>query len=252
MGIVAGGKTQISANTAAIANGDNIASYLLDSAGNLIASTDIGGTKFLNMFAAGTYAEDSAHVSGDYLHGIALVRNDAGTPLAADGDYIPPTTDASGNLRVAASIPATQDFTHAEDSASADGAIGALMLCVRNDVAGTQVSADGDYAWLQQNKKGGLRVSSKAETAILQQVVTVGTTAVALPTTPLANRESMMVQMLSGGQLYIGSATVTNSGATRGIRLGNGGFVNLDVSDDIDVYGIADAAGKEVAILEVA
>ncbi len=252
MGIVAGGKTQIAANTAAISSGDNIAAYLLDSAGNLIASTDIGGTKYLNVFSVGTYAEDSAHTSGDQLHGIAAVRNDAGTALAGDGDYIPLTVDATGKLWTAASFPSTQDFTHAEDSASASGDIGALMLAVRNDVAGSQVSADGDYAWLQQNKKGSLRVSSKAETAILQQVVTVGTTAVALPAAPLANRESIMIQMLSGGQLYIGSATVTSSGATRGIRLGNGGFVNLDISDDVDVYGIADAAGKDVALLEVA
>jgi hypothetical protein len=252
MTLVSGGKSQVSANTSSIQNGDNIASYLLDSAGNLIASTDIGGTKYLNMFAAGTYAEDSAHVSGDYLHGIAFVRNDAGTALAADGDYIPPTTDSSGNLRVSVTIPSGQDFTHAEDDASSNGAIGALMLCVRKDIAGTQVSADGDYSWLQQNKKGSLRVSSKAETAILQQIVTVGTTAVQLPATSLVNRESLLIQMLSGGQLYIGSATVTNSGVTRGIRLGNGGFLNLDVSDDIAVYGIADAAGKEVAILEVA
>lgn len=252
MGIVAGGKTQISANTASIAAGDNIASYLLDAAGNLISSTDVGGNRFLNVYSASTYAEDSAHASGDLLQGIAAVRNDAGTALAADGDYLPLTTDASGKLWTAASFPATQDFTHAEDSAAADGDIGALMLAVRNDVAGSQVGADGDYAWLQQNKKGGLRVSSKAETAVLQQVVTVGTTASPLPATPLANRESIMIQMLSGGQLYVGSATVTNSGATRGIRLGNGGFVNLDVSDDVDVYGVADAAGREVALLEVA
>lgn len=252
MGIVAGGKTQIAANTGSIANGDNIAAYLVDAAGALLTSTSVGGSPYLNVFGAGTFAEDSAHTSGDLGHQMLAVRNDAGTALAADGDYIPLTVDASGKLWTAASFPSTQDFTKAEDSASASGAIGALMLAVRNDVAGSQVSADGDYAWLQQNKKGSLRVSNKAESAILQQVVTVGTTAVQLPATPLANREAMMIQMLSGGQLYIGSATVTNSGATRGIRLGNGGFVNLDVSDDVLVYGIADAANKDVAILEVA
>jgi hypothetical protein len=251
MGIVAGGKTQISANTSSIGQGDNIASYLIDVAGNLFTSSNVGAKYHLDTYDAGSKVEDVAHVSGDVLNTYA-VRSDTATALGADGDYVPLITDASGRLWTAASLPSTQDFTHAEDSASADGAIGALMLAVRNDVAGSQVGADGDYAWLQQNKKGALRVSAKAETAILQQVITVGTTALALPAAPLANRESLMVQMLSGGQLYIGSATVTNSGATRGIRLGNGGFVNLDVSDDVDVYGIADAAGKDVAILEVA
>jgi hypothetical protein len=61
-----------------------------------------------------------------------------------------------------------------------------------------------------------------------------------------------MIQMLSGGQLYIGSATVTNSGATRGIKIGEGGFITLDVGPSVDVYGIANAAGKEVAVLEMA
>jgi len=96
-----------------------------------------------------------------------------------------------------------------------------------------------------------LRVINKSETAILQQVITVGTTAVALPTAALANRKSLMVQMLSGGQLYVGSATVTSSGATRGVQLGKGGFVNFDVGPSVAVYGIADAAGKDVAVLEM-
>lgn len=45
-------------------------------------------------------AEDSVHVSGDQgIMGLA-VRNDAGTALAADGDYIPMTTDSAGALYV--------------------------------------------------------------------------------------------------------------------------------------------------------
>jgi hypothetical protein len=58
--------------------------------------------------------------------------------------------------------------------------------------------------------------------------------------------------MLSGGQLYVGSATVTNSGATRGVKLGEGGFVTLDVGPGVSVFGVANAAGKEVAVLEMA
>jgi len=251
MGIVAGGKTQISANTAAITSGDNIASYLIDAAGNLFTSSLVGAKYHLDTYDAGSKVEDVAHVSGDVLNTYA-VRSDTATALGADGDYVPFITDADGKLWTAASLPAIQDFTKAEDSASTTGDILAIMGVVRNDVAGSQVSADGDYAWMQQNKVGEMRVANKAETAILQQVITVGTTAVALPATPLAARKNVMVQMLSGGSLYIGSATVTSSGATRGPLLGRGGFVTLDVSDDIDVYGIADAAGKDVAVLEMA
>ncbi len=251
MGIVAGGKTQISANLTAITNGDNIASYLIDAAGNLFTSSLVGSKYHLDTYDAGSKVEDSAHASGDVLNTYA-VRSDTATALGANGDYVPLITDADGKLWTAASFPTSQDFTKAEDSASTDGDILAIIGVVRNDVAGTQVTADGDYAWMQQNKVGELRVANKAETAILQQVVTVGTTAVPLPATPLAARKNVMIQMLSGGELYIGSATVTNSGATRGPQLGRGGFVTLDVSDDIDVYGIANAASKDVAILEMA
>lgn len=47
-------------------------------------------------------AEDSAHSSGDTGIMLMAVRNDSGTALAGNsGDYIPITTDANGNVRVA-------------------------------------------------------------------------------------------------------------------------------------------------------
>jgi hypothetical protein len=52
----------------------------------------------------GTQTEDSAHVSGDTGTFPLAVRNDAGTALAADGDYIPLSTDSTGRLRVDATI----------------------------------------------------------------------------------------------------------------------------------------------------
>jgi len=248
MGIVAGGKTQIAANTGSIANGDNIASYLVDSAGTLLTSQ----AGKLDVYPVTTFAEDTAHTTADLGAFMLAVRNDAGTSLvSADGDYSGLSVDATGKLWTAASLPTTQDFTLAEDAAAASGQILAMIGAVRSDEAGTAVSADGDAAWFQQNAVGELRVINKSETAILQQIITVGTTAVQLPATSLANRKSLMVQMLSGGQLYVGSATVTNTGATRGIKLGNGGFVNFDVGPSVAVYGIADAAGKDVAVLEM-
>lgn len=51
------------------------------------------------------YAEDTAHTTGDVGNFILAVRNDAGTALAdTTGDYIPLSTDASGNLRTTASL----------------------------------------------------------------------------------------------------------------------------------------------------
>lgn len=248
MAVMGGGKTQVIANTASIANGDNIVSYLADAVGALLTST--GGK--LDVYPASTYAEDAAHASGDLGQLILAVRNDAGTALAgADGDYISLSTDNVGRLYTVSTIPTNQNFTKAEDSASANADILAAIAVVRKDSAGTLVSADGDYAAVQQNAIGELRVVQKSEIAVLQQVITVGTTAVALPTTSLTNRKSLMIQMLSNGNLYVGSATVTSGGATRGIKIGNGGYVTFDVGPAPILYGIADGASKDVAILEM-
>jgi hypothetical protein len=306
MSIVSGGKTQIAANLSAIPTGDNIAAYLTDAAGALLTSTLLGGKQRLDVTLASEFAEDSAHVSGDYGTQILAVRNDAGTALAADGDYIPFTTDSSGRLRVAADIDVVNGFEKVEDAAHASGDIGAFMLAVRNDsntvltsadgdysplavdsagrlkivasgvfaedaahttadlgqfilsvrrdTVGSNTSANGDYAEIQTNAVGKLRTVANSDSTILQQVVTVGTTAVALPTTALANRESIMIQNIgtNSRDIYIGSATVTSSGATRGILIGKGGFVTLDAGPNLAVYGIASGAGGEAAVLQMA
>lgn len=61
---------------------------------NVVASTGL----------APAHAEDDQHNSGDLGNLILAVRNDAGTPLAGDGNYIPLMTDANGALVVAATV----------------------------------------------------------------------------------------------------------------------------------------------------
>lgn len=63
-------------------------------------------------------AEDAPHVSGDQGIMSLAVRNDAGTPLAADGDYIPLTTDSTGSMYV----NVTNDIS-TNDAALADTSI---------------------------------------------------------------------------------------------------------------------------------
>jgi len=268
------GKTKFTFDPADAASSDTVGSYLIDSAGNLITSTLVGADQSLDVnvtqsvlptgaatettlasllseLQSITHAEDSAHTSGQLgIMGLA-VRNDAGTALAADGDYIPLTTNASGELRVAATIDMTGDY--AEDSPHTSGDIGLFTLGVRNDNQATTVTgANADYSQFSVDDRGAMYTKQVYARSNLQQVITVGTTAVALPASPLANRSTMFVQMLSSGQLYLGSATVTNSGSTRGLQLGSGGFASLDVSPGNLVYGVANAAGKDVMVWEFA
>jgi len=348
------GKTKIVVDTGVLADGDSIAAYLVAGGTQLTATgtalnVSITGTvplptgaatettlaSVLSELQAITFAEDSAHVSGNLGVMALSVRNDAGTSLvSADGDYAPLSVDAAGNLRVSGSFSFNEAGDYAEDAAHVSGDIGYFNLAVRQDTLANSTSADGDYGAFKINSVGslytndtnaiaqlvlanasldaieatsgttntavlalqkvedaahssgdsgimslGVRNDDQATTATsanadygsiavddrgavftkstsarsnLQQIMTVGTTAVALPAAPLAKRSSMFVQMLSSGQLYLGSATVTNSGATRGLQIGNGGFVSLDVGPANLVYGVASAAGKDVAVWEFA
>lgn len=262
------GKTKIIVDTSDLTAGDSIAAYLVAAGTQLTAtgtSLDVNVTasalptgaatettlaSLLAELQSATHAEDVAHVSGDAGFMSLAVRSDAGGSLvSADGDYSPLQVDSTGNLRVTANFPA--DF--AEDSAHTTGDTGMFTLSVRNDNQDTTfTSAAGDYAPFATDAKGALYTKSVNNVTNLQQIVTIGTTAALLPASSLTNRTSMFIQMLSNGTLYLGSATVTNSGATRGLALGNGGYVSLEVGPTNTVYGIANAAGKDVAVWEFA
>lgn len=272
------GKTKIAVDTGALADGDSIASYLVDAAGTLLTSTLVGADQSLDVnvtqsalpagaatettlasilteLQTATNVDGAAWGAGATGIEALAVRKDATGPFTgvADGDWSPFQLDADGNLKVsfAGTITANIEGDYPEDSAHVTADRGLFMLSVRNDNQTTTfTSASGDYAPVATDLKGAVYTKNVHNAANLQQIVTVGTTAVALPTTPLTNRTGLFVQMMSSGQLYLGSATVTNSGATRGLQLGNGGYVALEAGPSNAVFGIANAAGKEVAVWE--
>ncbi len=92
-----------------------IETELLDQ-GTTLDSIDTNITNLDSTLTGLSKAEDSVHVSGDQGIMPLAVRNDAGTPLAADGDYIPFSVTSTGALRV-------EDVGSGADSALADTAI---------------------------------------------------------------------------------------------------------------------------------
>lgn len=130
-----------------LANNDK-SELLLDSSGRLIIS--------------GRFLEDSAHTSGDAgLHILAVRQDTAGSLVDTDGDYAPLQVDANGSLRIVGSIES--NFEYAEDSAHTSGDIGSFMLAVRNDAETSLVDTNGDYAPLQVDADGRLKVATKVE-----------------------------------------------------------------------------------------
>lgn len=102
-------------------------------------------------------SEDAAHASGDKGVMALAVRKDVAAALAGtDGDYIPLTTDSTGALRVTGGGGGTQ---YTEDSAHASGDTGTLSLAVRRDANTSLVDTTGDYAPLQVDASGNLKVA---------------------------------------------------------------------------------------------
>lgn len=336
------GKYQIKVDTGTLANGDSIASYLVDSAGALITSSLIGSAQRLDANLPSERAVDTASAGGDYgALGLAQ-RRDANTSIAsADGNYAPLQLDANGALKVSGSLNVSFTAEHNEDdpftngdsgmftllvrqdtlatSTSDDGDYGAFKsnalgelyvhdtsalaelvlikgdtasivtntgttatntgtiastltalskaedaphssgdqgiqaLAVRKDAQGTNVSADGDYSSLLTWSEGSLKVVDISNGSILQQQVSVTSTAAAVPSTALANRKSLMLQNTSSNKMWIGSSTVTTSGATAGIELPANSFLELEVGPAVDVYAIKSGAGSlTLNVLEMA
>lgn len=85
--------------------------------------------------------------------------------------------------------------------------------------------------------------------SIRQQNLTIGTSAVAIPTTALSNRRQLFIfNNSTGGQiLYIGDNTVSS---TNGFPLYPRASISIAIEDGITVYGISSAAGADIRICE--
>lgn len=345
------GKHQIAINTASLAEGDSIASYLVDAAGALITSSLIGSKQSLDTndisshlqgtaYAAGSdylmsagvvdssgnwvpftlnasgelpvsatvnfpgdYAEDSAHVSGDVGLFTLLVRQDTlAASTSTDGDYGAFKSNNLGELYVhdtdvkAQLVSANSTLTNiksdtaaivvstasidtksttiasntgttatntgtiastltalskAEDAVHSSGDQGIQALAVRKDAQGSN-AADGDYTSVQTWSEGSLKVVDVANGAILQQQVAVSTTAAQVPAANLASRKSLMLQNTGSSKVWIGSATLTSTGAASGIELPANSFMELECGPAVAVFAKTNAGSGQLNVLEMA
>lgn len=74
---------------------------------------------------------------------------------SSDGTLLTNTTDGSREA-----LDVYTELGQIEDTAHTSGDIGAMALVVRNDAGGTLVDTDGDYAPLQVDADGNLRVNA--------------------------------------------------------------------------------------------
>lgn len=235
--------------------------------------------------------EDSPASSGDSGIFTLLVRQDTlATSTSTDGDYGAFKSNALGELYVhdtdvrAQLVSANATLTNiksdtasivtntgntatntsnissvitalskAEDAVAVSGDQGIQALAVRKDAQGSNVGADGDYSSLLTWSEGSLKVVDIANASLLQQQISVSSTAAQVPAANLANRRSLMLQNTSLAKIWIGSATVTSSGATAGIELPASSFIELEVGPAVNVFAIKAGAGSlNLNVLELA
>ena len=154
-----------------IADSDSVGAYVRSSDGTLITHTTDGTDERLDVQTELGQSEDAAHVSGDTGIMALVVRSDAGGSLvSADGDYSALQVDASGALRVNATVNVDALSDYAEDSAHTTGDIGGYVLAVRQDTLAASVSTDGDYASFKVDAVGSLYTKDSDAAALLTTI----------------------------------------------------------------------------------
>lgn len=119
------------------------------------------------------YDEDSVHVSGDKGAYVLAVRQDVlASSTSANGDYASFKVNAAGELYVVdtaanASLDNIElylsNLQQEEDDVHVSGDKGIMSLAVSHAAETSMVSADGDYAPLQVNAVGRLKVDAIAQ-----------------------------------------------------------------------------------------
>ncbi len=146
----------LASNQSALPITDNSGSLTVDNGGTFAVQESGAALTALQLIDNLVLLEDAVAGSGDPGVAVFAVRRDVASAGAADGDYVNLSTDSTGALRVTGGGGGTQ---YQEDTAHTTGDTGTLSLAVRRDANTTLVDATGDYAPLQVDASGGLKVS---------------------------------------------------------------------------------------------
>lgn len=144
-------KDRLIFDPADLAESDNIGAYLrAGSDGDLISSTNVGGKEGVdtNIINASIEVTATDLDIRDLTHASDSVKVGDGT------DFL--EINADGSINVVAQLDGSYD----EDSAHVSGDKGIFTLAVRNDANTSLVDTDGDYAPLQVDAAGRLKVAA--------------------------------------------------------------------------------------------
>ena len=205
------------------------------------------GVKLDSVIAGiGGQTEGATHNDGDGGALLLAVRQDVAAALAADGKYIPLSTDGDGNLRVAGSFASASNVEYAEDTAHTTADKGNLVLGVRKDAAAALADADGKYIPFIVDDNGQLYVALPGTTetdiaaikAAIEAALTVQATD--LDIRALLSTDVVTVEQATHDSLNLNANTqIANTDADVGA--GNAGAATQRVSistDDVNLAAI--------------
>lgn len=152
--VLTGGRYDSTPRT--LGNGD-VGALALNASGQVLVEIAAGAG------SGGTAAADDADFTAGTTSGTPVMGVYESSPTSVtDGDLGTVGITSTRALKVAIASGGVAGI--AEDSASAGGEEGIMMLAVRRDSASSGVSADGDFAALSVTSDGSLRVSGSAGT----------------------------------------------------------------------------------------
>lgn len=207
---------------------------------------DASGTE-VSVGGGTQYDEDTVHSSGDKITLIGVVRNDAGTALAADGDRTVLTVNASGALYVTGGGGGTQ---YTEDAAAAADPVGTVLNLVRKDTLASEVDVDGDNVAARGTAKGELYVKHADTLTVTGPLTDAQLRATAVPVSGTVNigtfpdNEPFNVAQINGITPLMGNG-VTGTGSQRvTIASDNTAFsVNIGTFPDNEPFNVAQING---------
>jgi hypothetical protein len=231
---------------------DKTGAYIIGAGGAVATTTNFGAIEALDVNIAGStgqgiYAEDSAHVSGDFGQLGLVVRKDTqGSLVSADGDYSPLQVDSSGRLRTITDLDFIGDLV-ADDAVDSESPLKVGSRAVFGALPA--ISASGDKANMISDKYRRLYVNDSPSNAVKDTAVTVGLTEVALPTTALVGRKRMMVQNKGTKSIFVGATGLTTATGTEIIK---DSTMDIPIGESVALFAISGTAGQDVRIFELA
>lgn len=210
---------------------------------NFPASQTVNGTVTANQGTGG--------VSAWKVDGSAVTQPVSGTVAVSN---FPGTQVVSGTVAISGTVPVSGTFFQATQPVSA----AALPLPTGASTSALQSSGNTSLASIDTKLTSPLAVRATPVTpgalTVTQAAVAVGTSAVRLTVSgsaPSATRVAMTATMdpLSSANFYVGSSSVSSTGATRGIPLVGGQAFTLNDSAS-DYYVISDTASQTFFIVE--